>query len=260
MVQRTLSIPIEDMPKVWMRPMGWLWRCATITSWPRPKCSVGGRMEGLLGRQPRAGSQGLTGLLGASNFFFEKTETFFERFPLENAEAQASITVYLFSFNSGRVTRRVAFFFVLDFFGKLKPCSRGSVRDAEAQASMTVTCFHSTVGGSLDEVALLCCTKKGVVNQQGNQVLLPMPLASACWGMMLCALNPGTVLISITWGALPSSIIMSTRPCLRDEGHGTRPGPFVAGPACRVESIQQASLRDFRRRIWRRSRKTHCLK
>ena len=48
----------------------------------------------------------MTGFSGPIELFFEKTETFFEGWPLENTEAQASITVYLFSFNSGRVTRR----------------------------------------------------------------------------------------------------------------------------------------------------------
>ena len=66
----------------------------------------------------------MTGFSGLIELFFEKTETFFEGWPLENTEAQASITVYLFSFNSGRVTRRVALLFLSGiFFRKTKPSS-----------------------------------------------------------------------------------------------------------------------------------------
>ena len=68
--------PARTCPRIWMRPMGWRWRCATITNWPRPKCNAGWWLEGLLGRQSRSGSQGLTGLSGADQTFFEKTETF----------------------------------------------------------------------------------------------------------------------------------------------------------------------------------------
>ena len=44
--------PSKTCPRIWMRPMGWLWRCATITSWPRPKCSVGGGWKGFLADNP----------------------------------------------------------------------------------------------------------------------------------------------------------------------------------------------------------------
>ena len=66
---------------------------------------------------------------------------------LEDLEAQASITVYLFSFNSGRVARRSGPLFFERFFSvECNLSGSAPVKDPEAQASITVYLFSFNSG------------------------------------------------------------------------------------------------------------------
>ena len=83
--------------------------------------------------------------------FYIIRRNFIQEELVRGPEAQASITVYLFSFNGGGC-RRVALFFCGRFFFSIDcNLSGGGPLDPEAQASITVYLFHSTVGGSSTE-------------------------------------------------------------------------------------------------------------
>ena len=125
-------------------------------------------------------------------------------------EAQASITVYLFSFNSGRVARRSDPLF---FLPKTRcnrcpdanacPCRRPFARKLwDGQVARASGAGQRRAQASSKMRVMSAC--------------LLNPTASACCGMMLCSLKPGTALISMTWGSPPGSSIMSTRamPCM----------------------------------------------
>ena len=92
----------------------------------------------------------------------EPTVTYSREVALKNPEAQASITVYLFSFNSGRVARRSGPLFLCPFQDACAARLRASSIKREISA------------------------------------VLSNPMTAACWGMMLSALNPGTALTSMT--------------------------------------------------------------
>ena len=101
--------------------------------------------------------------------FQEKTSTFFnpnvtreEECPLRNPKRKLLTTIYLFSFNSGRVARRSGPLFLCPFQDACAARFRASSIKREISA------------------------------------VLSNPMTAACWGMMLSALNPGTALTSMT--------------------------------------------------------------
>ena len=57
MVQRTLKIRTEDMPKIWTPRMAWRWPCATIISWLRQNAAWRRGLEGVFGGQSGPDSQ-----------------------------------------------------------------------------------------------------------------------------------------------------------------------------------------------------------